>query len=162
GPAGLTAAISAKLLGLNPVVYEKSQELPQIGAGFLIHSNGLRVLDRLGVLAQVLPSIKLTQRMQTETIGGKVITDFNYACMSIPHNHGAVVLREDLRKALFESAQSLGIHIQFGHDCSRIASNRRSVRLSFTNGFEADHASVLACDGVNSRIRQTLQLPATI
>ena len=162
GPAGLTAAIAAAQSGIPAVIYEHSSHLPQIGAGFLIHSNGLRVLDSLQLLERFLPDINLTQNMKTELNSGETITHFDYSSMSIPHNHGAVILREHLRGKLFEAAIEAGVTFKFGHTCVNLEINAQGCRLEFANGSEAQHSVVLACDGVNSKIRQLSGVRAKI
>ena len=48
GPAGLTAAIAARRLGLEAVVYEQAPALGRVGGGIAIQNNGQRVLDAIG------------------------------------------------------------------------------------------------------------------
>jgi 2-polyprenyl-6-methoxyphenol hydroxylase-like FAD-dependent oxidoreductase len=82
--------------------------------------------------------------------------------LDIPHNHGAVVLREDLRSHLYQAAQSEGIEFRFAHECNEINYDGTFARLCFANGVEAEHSMVLACDGSNSRVRTAIGVPANI
>ncbi len=153
GPAGLTAAIAAGQRGLPVIVYEQSSALPQIGAGFLIHSNGLRVLRKLGLFDDIKELVQLTKQIVTDRSDGTQIMELDYSRLPIPENHGAVILREDLRRVLFNAARYHG-PINFDHRCRSLETDGSNVRLQFDNGFEAEHSVVLACDGVNSRLRQ--------
>jgi 2-polyprenyl-6-methoxyphenol hydroxylase-like FAD-dependent oxidoreductase len=49
GPAGLTAAITARRCGLEVDVFEQAPRFARIGGAVGIQSNGLRVLDLLGL-----------------------------------------------------------------------------------------------------------------
>ena len=49
GIGGLTAAIALRRRGVNVVVYEKADELRELGAAVTIGENGARVYDSLGL-----------------------------------------------------------------------------------------------------------------
>lgn len=163
GPAGLTAALAAQRFGVPVVVYEQSPEFSQTGAGFLIHSNGLRVLDALDLWSCVCRHIMLTTQLRTESAVGELITTFDYSKLDIPRNHGGVVLREDLRRYLYESVLQRGVPINFGHELQSLkVDGGGCARVQFSNGHEEEHSMVIACDGVNSRVRSLTELNARI
>lgn len=54
GFAGLTAAIALRQNGWDVRLHEKSSELRAFGAGIYLWHNGLRVLEGLGALDEVL------------------------------------------------------------------------------------------------------------
>ena len=57
GFAGLTAAIALRQNGWDVRLHEKSSELRAFGAGIYLWHNGLRVLEGLGALKEVLEGI---------------------------------------------------------------------------------------------------------
>src|SRR4051794_18234370 len=57
GPAGLIAAIAAAQRGITVTVFEAAEDFSRVGGGVVVHSNGLSVLARLGLLKSFEPSI---------------------------------------------------------------------------------------------------------
>lgn len=53
GIAGLTLALSLSRRGIRSELYEQTDELKEVGAGLQISPNAARVLDELGILAQL-------------------------------------------------------------------------------------------------------------
>lgn len=53
GVGGLSAAISLLQAGLDVDVYDQGQALHEIGAGIILAPNAVRLLDRLGLGAQI-------------------------------------------------------------------------------------------------------------
>ena len=59
GPAGLTAALAGRKLGLEVTVFEQAHDFKRIGGGIAIQDNGQRVLDTLGLLESFRPYMRL-------------------------------------------------------------------------------------------------------
>ncbi|RUM98005.1 FAD-binding protein [Pseudaminobacter arsenicus] len=55
GVAGLTAALAFARHGFHVEVFERSPKLEEVGAGFQLSPNATHILDRLGVLPDLLP-----------------------------------------------------------------------------------------------------------
>ena len=106
GPAGLTAAIAAAQRGLKATVFERADVIARVGGGIVVHSNGLRVLDRLGLLdsfkPMMLPCSTLTLQLSD---GHELVTD--YSALPIPYNYFAVVLRHQLHTFLLAAAEKI-------------------------------------------------------
>lgn len=62
GPAGLVAALAAQKLGFGVRVFEQAADFAQVGGGVLIHSNGQRVLESLGLLESFEPEMVAVTR----------------------------------------------------------------------------------------------------
>jgi 2-polyprenyl-6-methoxyphenol hydroxylase-like FAD-dependent oxidoreductase len=71
GPAGLTAAIVARRLGLEAVVYEQAPELTRVGGGIAIQNNGQRVLDAVGLLSGFAARMATADTIAIEGPGGR-------------------------------------------------------------------------------------------
>ena len=72
GPAGLTAAIAGTRLGLDVKVVEQAPSFAPVGGGIAIQSNGLRVLEALGLLGDFERAVELADRVVIEEPGGRV------------------------------------------------------------------------------------------
>jgi 2-polyprenyl-6-methoxyphenol hydroxylase-like FAD-dependent oxidoreductase len=154
GPAGLTAAISAAHSGLTPIVFERADDFARIGGGIAIQSNGLRVLDRLGVLQSFASQMSPCRRLVLDLAGRLQIVS-NYGELPIPHNYFAVVLRHRLQEHLLRAAQEMAT-IRFGHRCTHIEERSGRVLVRFANGAEDDCDVLIAADGAHSEVRRSL------
>jgi 2-polyprenyl-6-methoxyphenol hydroxylase-like FAD-dependent oxidoreductase len=157
GPAGLTAAIAAAQSGLTPIVFEGADDFARIGGGIAIQSNGLRVLDRLGVLPSFATQMSPCRKLVLDLAGRhQIVSDLGE--LPIPHNDFAVVLRYRLQEHLLAAARKVST-IHFGHRCTHIEQRRGLVLLRFANGVEADCDVLIGADGAHSEIRRCLGVP---
>ena len=162
GPAGLTAAIAARRLGLEPLVFEQAPDFRRVGGGILIHSNGLRVLDALGLYRGFAPKMNSVQKLFSVLPGGRVVGSVDYADLAIPFNRCAVVMRHELQEHLLVAAQDAGVRIEFGQKLMAFASNAGRGELEFESGMACEADIVIACDGYRSATRAAAGIPARI
>src|SRR5262245_22692352 len=92
GPAGLTAAIAGRRLGLDVTVFEQAPNFERIGGGILVHSNGLRVLGALGLVDALEARGRTTAVLRVETAVGRVLSTFDYRKLDIPYNRAMICL----------------------------------------------------------------------
>jgi 2-polyprenyl-6-methoxyphenol hydroxylase-like FAD-dependent oxidoreductase len=116
GPAGLTAAITAAHFGLTTTVFDGAEDFARVGGGIVIHSNGMRVLQRLGLLESFKPLISPCRKLVLE-LGGQYEIVSDYGELSIPHNYLVIVLRYQLQEHLLTSAWKVA-PILFAHRCT--------------------------------------------
>jgi 2-polyprenyl-6-methoxyphenol hydroxylase-like FAD-dependent oxidoreductase len=160
GPAGLTAALAATKLGLNTTLFEEAPDFRRIGGGIALQSNGLRVLEALGLLDGFRPSLRFAQRGVVELPGGIRIAAFDGSQLKIPQPHIAVVLRYRLQEYLVSAVQQAGVSVHFGQRCTAARMHAERVVLEFADGAPQEFDGVVAADGVNSAVRDSLGLVA--
>ena len=160
GPAGLIAGLAAQRAGLDAVVFEQTGNFRRIGGGILIHSNGLRVLNALGVLEGFEGNLRTTQRLRALLSDGRSVGDVDYARLSVPQNRCGVVMRYILHEYLFEAARARGIDVRMGHRLEGLSHRGPEVALRFANGQTYGAGIVVACDGINSATRTAAGIPA--
>ncbi|MBI3272047.1 MAG: FAD-dependent monooxygenase [Planctomycetes bacterium] len=153
GPAGLTAAIAARRLGLEVALFEQSEDRPAIGGGILLHSNGQRVLESLALLESFRPRIRPAHVAAVETVFGGRLSQLDFRELAIPHSGGAVVLRHDLQEHLRAGAEQAGVEVRFGHRFQSLSLDAPGAELRFENGHRHACDVVLAADGVHSPVR---------
>src|SRR5262249_34052514 len=124
----------------------------------LIHSNGQRVLDSLGLYQSFLPTMRLTQKIVVEQIGGATLSVNDLAKLPVPFNQAAVVLRYQLQEQLLEAARTAAIEVSFNHRCVALTQSGNKINLQFDNGQEAQFDCLIACDGVNSKVREAARI----
>ena len=154
GPAGLTAAIAAAQSGLTPTVFERSDTFTRVGGGIVVHSNGLRALERLGLLESFKPLMFPCHEL-TLQLGNRWTLVNKYSALPIPQNYFAIVLRHQLHEHLLKAARKVA-SIHFGHRCTTIEERSRTVQLRFENGHTTECDVLIGADGVHSKVRECL------
>lgn len=155
GIAGLTAGIMLRNLGFQVVVFEAAEKVRGIGAGIGLASNAMKGFELLGLENQVKEiSNHLTQFQlvdSQEKIIHKTATD------RIKQNYDTdnfVVHRAELHQLL---VKELGTNlILTDKKIIQFEQNNENVRLYFQDGSQSDFDFVIAADGVNSTLRQSL------
>lgn len=151
GIAGLTTGLAFARKGWRVRVHEQDGNLRILGAGIHIWENGLRVLDALGVLHEVIAGTLPAWRYEKRDHDGDVFvrsrlgSDFR---LYVP-------LRERVLEGLYDGLIRAGGEVVFN---SRAVSADPEGRLHFADGSSVRANLVVAADGINSPIRDGLGL----
>ncbi|CAH0038017.1 unnamed protein product [Clonostachys solani] len=161
GIAGLITAIALiKHPGVNIHVYERAEELREIGASIALGPNGLSSLDKLGVKNAFDDNILYRQRSgwpmvyrhwkTSEIIGYDEHRNVKDKRFITTRYH-----RAHLHKALYENLPSEIVH--FGKKLVNVSADRdQGVTLSFEDGTTAKADICIGADGIHSTVRKTL------
>lgn len=156
GIAGLSAAISLKLQGFNVEIVERSSSLTDIGAGIVSWPNASNILDKLGLLEEVLNVAGKVTSMKRfssegEALGTIDITTIN-EMMSYP---SLSILRYDLMRILNNKINEIKIPIHFDHNLLSFVSNNNLVSAKFSNKKIIKADVIIGADGrMNSLSRE--------
>ncbi len=151
GIAGLTTGLAFARKGWRVRVHEQDSDLRILGAGIYIWENGLRVLDALGVLDPVIAGTIPASRHEKRNHDGSVFSqsrltgDFR---LYVPP-------RETLLTALYNALLDAGGEVAFN---SRAVGAAPCGRLEFADGCSVAADLVIGADGINSPIRDSLDL----
>jgi 2-polyprenyl-6-methoxyphenol hydroxylase-like FAD-dependent oxidoreductase len=159
GPGGLTSAIAAARGGLQPTVFERAEALTAVGGGIVLHSNGLRVLERLGLLESFAPMMFPCRRLVLQ-LGDRRELVNDYSALPVPQNYFAVVLRHQLQTFLLAAAERVAI-VRFGRHCTTVEEHANHVQLRFEAGDAVECAVALGADGAHSKVRESLPIAVT-
>jgi 2-polyprenyl-6-methoxyphenol hydroxylase-like FAD-dependent oxidoreductase len=152
GFAGLTAACAFAQRGWSVRVHERAPHLRDIGVGTSIWENGHRALDAVGALEDVMSAGTRIVRAELLDHRLRAVRVHKY---NDTDDRALVVLRVDHHRALVNSAGKAGVEI---------------VTSSPANGAEPDGTLILesgerlradlvvGCDGINSKVRDSLGL----
>jgi salicylate hydroxylase len=161
GPAGLTAALALRRLGLEVTVFEQAEDYRRIGGGIVLHDNGQRVLQALGLLDSLRPHLQPCSVITAELCGGRILGNAAFGRLCPPLHHlPAIVLRYQLQEQLLTGARACGVEVRFGHRVVSAAVEGDAALLRFADGASQRAGIVLACDGAGSATRASLPLPA--
>ena len=151
GIGGLTAGIALKQAGYEVEIYDRVKEMRPVGAGISLWSNGVKVLNRLGLGEKMAKIGGLMERMEYRTITGELVNDIDL--MPLIHEVGQrpyPVARRDLQTMLVEAFPGV---VKLDHKCIGVAENETSVTATFENGHQATGDLLVAADGVRSILR---------
>jgi 2-polyprenyl-6-methoxyphenol hydroxylase-like FAD-dependent oxidoreductase len=149
GFAGLTAACALAQRGWRVRVHERADRLRTAGAGINVYENGLRVLEALGAAADTIRDGARARLRETR--------DHDDRLLSVHHWDVRVygVLRQRMIDALAAAARRAGAEIING---SEGISATPAGELQLPNGERLTADLIVAADGVNSRLRDELDL----
>lgn len=155
GIAGLTLAKALQDLGFDYEIFEASEEVRGIGAGFGLASNAMKAFEILGLASEVAPLGHMLEDFEIQDWQEKTIlkADTNRLRKNY-NNENFAIHRADLHRYLISKIDSNRIYTS-----KRIKFFEQSfqkVILHFEDGTTAEGDYLIAADGINSVIRQQL------
>lgn len=154
GICGLTTAIALERRGFSPTVYEAASAYRPIGAGILLQTNALLVLDRLGLADRVRRAgVPLTDSVIRSSTG-RVLQRFDVDRVErAEFGYGFVAIhRADLQRILLNELRT---DVQTGMGCETVtAVDPPSV--SFAEGTRIQPDILIGADGINSTVRDAV------
>ena len=153
GMGGLTTALAMKQVGYDVEIYDRVAALRPAGAGISLWSNGVKVLNRLGLgraIARIGGPMEHMAYYDGKT--GDLLTGFSL--MPIVERVGQApypVTRTDLQTLLLEAVGS--DQVQLNKKCVAIEQTPDSATAVFEDGHRATGDVVVGADGTHSIIR---------
>lgn len=155
GIGGLTAAIALKQRGISATVFEAAPELKAVGAGIIMATNAMQVLQRLGIAS------KIKENGYRLTCGH--ITDEKWRIIQKIDNEYAInkygvgsyaIHRATLQQILFEELSEGSVKLN--HKVESVLQSETKVSVKFENGAMEEADFVIGADGIKSVVRQSL------
>ncbi|MGP3533191.1 FAD-dependent monooxygenase [Microbacterium sp. RD1] len=158
GIGGLAAALALARKGVDSVVLEQAEELREIGAGIQLAPNALRVLDRLGVLDEVLATSVHPARavMRSAVTGDEIVAiDFDETFRLAFGYPYVVTHRSDLHAALLDACRAEpSVSIHTGHRVVGVEEHGDGARVTTETGAAFSARLVIGADGLHSAVRR--------
>ncbi|MEP6901846.1 MAG: FAD-dependent monooxygenase [Actinomycetota bacterium] len=151
GIGGLTAAVALRHFGIDATVYEKAENLRELGAGMMLWANATRVLDELGLLEKVIAASGATDYFLVRKENGACLMSIATGDFEVP---SICVPRANLLSILVSAFPTA--HIKVGHEFARLQQTAKKTYVYFTNGSSAQHDILIGADGLRSRVRDKI------
>ena len=145
GISGLALACILKKAHIPVVVFEKSKEVSDYGAGISLSPNGISVLKKLNILHDVI-SVSANPKKASFFSGNKKINTFDVDIVTTS--------RQVLYKSLYKKYNFLDGQILFDHELVDVDIDK--CELNFLGGKSYKVKHIAACDGIQSMCRKKL------
>lgn len=145
GISGLALACILKKAHIPVVVFEKSKEVSDYGAGISLSPNGISVLKKLDILHDVI-SVSANPKKASFFSGNKKINTFDVDIVTTS--------RQVLYKSLYKKYNFLDGQILFDHQLVDLDIDK--CELNFLGGKSYKVKHIAACDGIKSMCRKKL------
>ncbi|NEQ43589.1 MAG: FAD-dependent urate hydroxylase HpxO [Leptolyngbya sp. SIOISBB] len=153
GIAGLTTAIAMQQAGYTVEIYDKTRALRPAGAGISLWSNGVKVLNRLGLGEQLAAIGGTMNRMEYRSHQDEPLSHIDL--MPLIHQVGQrpyPVSRTELQEMLLETAGRDQVQLQMR--CVAVEETGDQITAIFENGHRATGDILVGADGIHSEVRE--------
>ncbi len=151
GIGGLTAGIALQQAGYKVAIYDRVKELRPAGAGISLWSNGVKVLNRLGLGENMAQIGGKMERMEYRSKIGQLLNDIDL--MPLIEQVGQrpyPVARRDLQQMLLAAFKG---EVKLDRKCIAVEEDATGVTAIFENGDKARGDLLVGADGVRSILR---------
>ena len=145
GIGGLTAALCLHHAGIDVEIHERAAALTEVGAGIQVSPNGMKVLTRLGLAAEI-EAIAFRPQSLDMRMGQSGARIFSIPIREqAPARYGAPYLhvhRADIQDVLARALRErVPGNIHLGHELKALAQDGSGVTATFTDGSTASARS---------------------
>ena len=153
GMGGLATGIALRQNGYDVEIYDRVSELRPAGAAISLWSNGVKVLNRLGLGKEIASIGGQMDRMAYYGSDGEQLTDFSLSpLIEQVGQRPYPVARTELQGMLLNA---LGAdRVQLNSKCVAIEQDADSATAIFEDGRRATGDLIIGADGTHSIIRQ--------
>jgi FAD-dependent urate hydroxylase len=152
GIGGLTTAIAMQQAGYDVEVYDKTRELRPAGAGISLWSNGVKVLNRLGLGDRLAAIGGTMNRMEYRSNTDERLSHIDLRpLINDVGQRPYPVSRTELQAMLLEVAGPDKVQLQMR--CVGVEESADRVTAIFENGHRATGDILVGADGIRSQVR---------
>ena len=145
GIAGLALSCILKKANIPVVLFEKSSDVSDYGAGISISPNGIKVLKYLNIYNEII-SVSPKPKKAVFFSNNKKINSFDIDVITTS--------RKVLYKFLYNKYKSLDGEIFFDHDLCDVDFDKAELKFSGDKIYKVKH--IAACDGIKSLCRKKI------
>ncbi|KAJ5534048.1 hypothetical protein N7527_000302 [Penicillium freii] len=156
GPAGVASALHLQERNkISCVVYEVRSEPTTLGGAIGIPSNGLRLLERMGLYDAMMAKGSETSMLNLHSLKGNEMGRLDMASWSRQQTGFGYlrIRRTDLMEVFLHAANERGVAVQFNKRLTKIEEKNGKVTVFFSDGTSDTGDFLLGCDGIHSSVR---------
>ncbi|KFG81403.1 putative salicylate hydroxylase [Metarhizium anisopliae] len=158
---GVAGPVLGNLLiqkGYHPIVFEKVSELGDAGASLMLMSNGLKVLELVGVADNITAESNPIQRFIDSTSDGKLLGSSDLpSTFKDKYGHPlAGIKRTSINLMLKKTLLDRDIEVREGWELLDIEEKKDSVTAYFNHERAVTASFLIGCDGIKSASRTAL------
>lgn len=154
GIAGLSTALALNKLGFSCQVFERAEQLNEVGAGIWMQPNAIKVLDWLGLGALVRENGRLLDQVN---ITNSQLIPFKKTTQEVVQDeHGNKIVaihRATLQRILFEALPTDSVKL--GCEFNSLEQSESQVKV-FVGDREIMTDLLIGADGINSKVRDSI------
>jgi 2-polyprenyl-6-methoxyphenol hydroxylase-like FAD-dependent oxidoreductase len=151
GIGGAATAFALHRAGFEVMVYERTQQLREVGAGIALWANATHVLKELGLLEDAIRVGYLTTNYQFNSQSGKELVNARVDRFELPV---IAIHRADLHDLLWCNVPNQKFVL--GQTFERFEQAGNSVCAHFASGLTSEGNALIGADGLRSRVREAL------
>lgn len=151
GIGGLTAGIALSQAGYAVEIYDRVGSLRPVGAGISLWSNGVKILNRLGLGAEIAAIGGEMNGMEYRNKTGELLNQIDLTpLIDRVGQRPYPVARRDLQAML---VQAFPGQVHLNHQCTHFEEDDTGVTAIFANGHRTRGDLIVAADGIRSQFR---------
>jgi 2-polyprenyl-6-methoxyphenol hydroxylase-like FAD-dependent oxidoreductase len=155
GIGGLTTAIALEQKGFRTRVFEQAQVIKPVGAGIILANNAMQVFEKLGLREEIEAKGNYISSMNLTKPNLKPLSKVDLKYFEKKYGvRNIAIHRGTLQRLLLNKLQLTEIHLD--HRLKTIDRNSPVYSLRFENGQSVLSTTLIAADGLNSIVRNTL------
>lgn len=151
GIGGAATALALSRAGFEPVVYERTKELREVGAGIALWANATHILNKLGLLEEAKQVGYLTTNYQFNSQRGKELVNVAINGFELPV---VGIHRAELHQLLWRNVPSERFIL--GETFERFERKNNQVHAYFASGLSVEGYALIGADGLRSRVRTVI------
>lgn len=153
GIGGLTTGIALKQAGYDVTIYERVSKLRPAGAGISLWSNGVKVLNRLGLGDKMAAIGGEMNRMEYRSHRDEPLSDIDLRPLfDRVGQRPYPVARTDLQEMLLAAFGPEDVYL--GMKCVAVKQCEKSATAIFEDGSQVTGDLIVAADGIRSIVRE--------
>ncbi len=153
GPAGKTAAVALRRVGIRSELYERVSDFQLLGVGFGLQANAMRGLLKLGIGSKLVARAGVGESWEMYSLNDKQLARLPVGELSRETGMPSMtVLRRDYEETLLREVDPDTIHL--GHECVAVEQDPDGVIAHFANGASARGTMLIGADGLHSAVRR--------